>query len=159
MEFRGGYEPVKLLNLIYRVRRLGWAVARPLTLGVRALLISDGKVVLVRHTYQDGWYLPGGRVERHETLEEALRRELAEEIGASIDDPKLFGVYTNFCEHKSDHVVVFYASDYSLGQPRKMEIADLDSFPLNDLPTDLSPGSRRRIDEYLRAGEPVVGMW
>ena len=50
---------------------------RGMTLGVRALLVADGGVVLVRHTYTPGWYLPGGGVERGESVAEAVRREVA----------------------------------------------------------------------------------
>lgn len=47
-------------RLIYRLNRLRWRVCRPVTLGVRVLLVKEGAVVLVKHTYHDHWYLPGG---------------------------------------------------------------------------------------------------
>jgi 8-oxo-dGTP diphosphatase len=56
------------------------ATLRP---GVKALLASGGKVLLVRERRTDGsafWTLPGGGVEQGESYREALGRELAEEI-------------------------------------------------------------------------------
>jgi ADP-ribose pyrophosphatase YjhB (NUDIX family) len=52
-------------------------------LRVGGLLYRDDSLVLVRHE-KDGrtyWLLPGGGVEAGETMEQALRRELAEECG------------------------------------------------------------------------------
>ncbi len=70
------------------------------------------------------------------------------------------GVYTNFYEHKSDHVVVLSCEHFSLTGDTDREIERIAFFPFNALPESLSPGSRRRIREYLgSAGEAVVGPW
>jgi 8-oxo-dGTP diphosphatase len=54
---------------------------------VAAVLILDGRIVLVRHRKAEHAYhlLPGGGVEAGETLHEALIREVAEETGLAID--------------------------------------------------------------------------
>jgi 8-oxo-dGTP diphosphatase len=53
---------------------------------VAALILIDGAVVLVRHRKAEATYhlLPGGGVERGETLRSALEREVAEETGLSV---------------------------------------------------------------------------
>jgi mutator protein MutT len=53
---------------------------------VNALLMRERAVLLAlraphRHAYPDRWSFPGGHVEANETLDEALIRELREEIG------------------------------------------------------------------------------
>ena len=60
---------------------------RPIV-GVAAVVIEDDRVALVRRgrppAYGE-WSLPGGAVEPGETLEEAVIREVAEEIGLSVE--------------------------------------------------------------------------
>lgn len=54
---------------------------------VAAIIIRDGKVFATQRGYgefKDGWEFPGGKVEPGETGEEALVREIQEELDAEI---------------------------------------------------------------------------
>lgn len=150
-----------LPQLFYRLNR-GWLwFTRPLTLGVRLLLVNEQGILLVQHRYQpEVWFLPGGGVEKGETLEQAARREAYEELGAELGDLSLMGVYTNFFDFKSDHVVVFSCGDFKLSPQPNREIELCQFFALTALPSDLAPGHRRRVNEYLRKRNvPGFGMW
>ena len=93
-------------------------------------------------------------------MEEAAIREAAEEVGANLGHLSLFGVYTNFYEHKSDHVVVFSCDDFTLTGETDHEIESFGFFDFDSLPRDVSPGSKRRIQEYASGnGLPVVSVW
>ena len=83
-------------RLVYLLMRAWWKVWRPVTVGARVLLVRDGQVLLLRHTYLHHWYALGGGVERGETPEQAVRREAAEEVGATLGEVRLLGIYTNF---------------------------------------------------------------
>ena len=147
-------------RLLYIINRLRWQITKPITVGVRLILAKDQTVFLVKHTYQRHWYLPGGGVRKGETIEEAARREAAEEFGAKLGRLRLCGIYTNFYEHKNDHVVVFSCDDFTLTGETDSEIESFGFFGFDDLPRDISPGSLRRIGEYVSQNSyPMVGMW
>lgn len=62
---------------------------------VRAIVVnSRGQVLLIRSTrkWSGNYVFPGGRVKLYETLDEALRRELKEEVGLEIETCRFAGV-------------------------------------------------------------------
>lgn len=138
-------------RLLYRLRRLWIALRRPLSVGVRVLALDpQGRVLLVRHSYMPGWYLPGGTVDRGEKVAAAARRELAEETGLdTVPVLRLMGLYGRFSGGASDHVAVFVAEGVE-GAPRAdgLEILEAQFFPLGTLPAELSPATRRRLEEH-----------
>jgi ADP-ribose pyrophosphatase YjhB (NUDIX family) len=139
--------------------QLGWFLTRPVTLGVRLLPIQGDTVLLVRHSYQDAWFLPGGGVKRNETLEQAIRREAVEECGAQLEHLELLGAFTHFYEYKNDHIILFLSQKFLLAGEPDHEIERVGFFPLDLLPEDISPGSRRRIEGYQRGDLPAYGIW
>jgi 8-oxo-dGTP pyrophosphatase MutT (NUDIX family) len=151
------------VNPLHRMGYLGmrawWWLRRPHSAGVRVMLIRDGRVLLVRHTYRPDWYLPGGGVDRGESLEQAARREAQEEAGATLGSLELLGVYSNFWNHRTDHVAVFICEDFSVSEEHDWEIDELRWFPLEALPTDISPGTGRRLTEYKAGERPGFGRW
>ena len=84
-------------RLVTRVIHTWFALSRGMTLGVRAAAFdAEGRVFLVRHSYVPGWHMPGGGVERGETMRVSLERELIEEAGVALTaPPALFGIYWN----------------------------------------------------------------
>ena len=148
--------------LLRRLLHFHWRFARALTLGVRAVVIdAGGKVFLVRHTYVSGWHLPGGGVERGETLAQALARELREEGNIEVvGTPPLHGVFFNPVDSPRDHVAVFvvrvFRQDPAVRPNR--EIAERGFFSLDALPKETTPGTRRRLAEVLE-GASVGAKW
>jgi 8-oxo-dGTP pyrophosphatase MutT (NUDIX family) len=67
----------------------------PRRVGVVAL-IERGDSVLVQRRADDGaWDFLGGRLDEHETVLDALRREVAEESGLEVAEAALFGVFSD----------------------------------------------------------------
>jgi 8-oxo-dGTP pyrophosphatase MutT (NUDIX family) len=124
------------------------------------MVLNGDQVLLIRHTYQRGWFMPGGGLKRNETLEEAARRELREETGLTVGRLDVAGVFTNVFDGKTDHVVLFRAESEGHAIPNSPEVAECRWFSLSALPEGLGRGSRQRIIELARDGAPVVaGRW
>lgn len=134
---------------------------RGMTLGTRTLVIKEGcKLLLVRHGYVAGWFLPGGGVERGETLAEAAIREVREEAGIEAgEEPMLHGVFLNDRQFRGDHVACFVLRKFSEAPFNPgFEIAEARFFPAESLPEGTSGGTRRRIAEVLE-GLPPARHW
>ncbi len=143
----------------YMSLRAWWWITRPQSAGVRVLIERDGQVLLVKHTYRPDWHMPGGGADRGETLEQAARREALEEVGATLGPVTLLGVYSNFWNRRTDHVAVFICNELEVSGEHDWEIAELRWFPLAALPSDLSPGTSRRLAEYKAGERPGFGRW
>ena len=149
-------------RLLSRALMMHGRLSRGMTLGVRAALIKDDHVILVRHSYTPGWYLPGGGVEAGESVHEALVREIGEEAGAVLSDaPQLFGIYRNAPVQGRDHVALFVCRDWHQPAPPSlpnMEIIDCRLFAVNDLPPDATVATRARLTEIL-GSKPAAADW
>ncbi|MCA9389386.1 MAG: NUDIX domain-containing protein [Candidatus Magasanikbacteria bacterium] len=149
--------------MLYKIantfRRLYWWIRRPITIGARAI-VTDGKsVLLVNHSYLKNWYLPGGGVGRGETLQDVVRRELKEEVGFVYDGAlNLLATHSNFGEYKNDHIVLFEAKTAGFEPKGSGEVKEAKFFAFDHLPVDISPATKRRIEEYLKM-KPREEMW
>ena len=139
-----------------------WRFARPLTVGARAMVIDgQGRIFLVKHSYIDGWHLPGGGVEKGETVGEALARELVEEGNIQLTGaPRLHGVYFNKRVSRRDHVALYIVRDFIQERPPtpNREIIGHGFFAREGLPADTGRATRARIAEVFE-GAAVSELW
>ncbi len=95
--------------------------------GIKGVIEKDGKVLLIKASQQvegrDHWEVPGGRIDADETVEEALLRELLEEVPniMNIKVHKILHAYRVQRDVKDDTslVLIFYkvTADFD-GEPR-----------------------------------------
>ena len=135
-----------------------WRFSRSLTVGVRGLVLDgEGRVLLVKHSYVAGWHLPGGGVEKGETLLAALARELREEGNIELNAAPVFhAIYFNRRISSRDHVALYVVRSFqqtALPQPNH-EIVAHGFFAMQDLPADTSRATRERIAEVVTGRTP-----
>ena len=126
--------------------------SRGMTLGVRGVAVdAAGRVLLVKHTYLHGWWLPGGGVERGQTAEDALIREMHEEAGVIVDGrPTLVSVHSNERHFRGDHVLVYRIDRFTLtDRTSHGEIAEVGWFDPAALPEDTHRATRARLGEIF----------
>lgn len=68
------------------------------------------------HPQAGYWEFPGGKVEEGESLEEALARELAEELSLSIRRPQLWRTVDHDYAFRSVRLYFFHVTEFS-GEP------------------------------------------
>ncbi|MEE8632372.1 MAG: NUDIX hydrolase, partial [Candidatus Bathyarchaeia archaeon] len=67
-------------------------------IGVGALIITDGQILLVKRGTEpgkDGWSIPGGLVKAGETLQKTIAREVKEESNLDVEIHSLIDAVNN----------------------------------------------------------------
>jgi ADP-ribose pyrophosphatase YjhB (NUDIX family) len=149
-------------RLRLRLLHLGFLVTRPMSLGVRAIVISaDEEVMLVRHGYVSGWHFPGGGVEVGETCVESVTRELEEEACIALEGPPvLHGLFFNTQTSKRDHVATYVVRNFRVLGERmpNWEIREARFFPRLALPGGTTKATRARLAEIFDSA-PISDRW
>jgi ADP-ribose pyrophosphatase YjhB (NUDIX family) len=112
-------------------------------LAVDCIILVDGRVLLIhRRNPPHGWALPGGFVEYGETVEDAVRREMKEETGLSLEDLMQFRVYSDPSRDPRGHVVSVVFTARGVGKPEagddadRYRLIDLNALPESELVFD-----------------------
>ena len=84
-------------------------------ISVRGILIQDDQLLVIHRIKGDREYyvIPGGGVEDHETLIQALKREMLEEVGIQVDVLNEQPIYTY---HDQESIQYFYVVSYVSGE-------------------------------------------
>lgn len=154
----------KLKWLVYKIThpfiRTYWLIFKPKTHGVRAIIINETNILLVKNINVNHWSLPGGKIDKGETPQECIYRELKEELALSISktDFKL-GEYISNKEGKRDTVYIFVIKIPSPFFQKRWELQDAQWFPLSSLSDNVSPATSRRIAEFKNGHRNLISVW
>lgn len=90
---------------------------------VAAVIESNGLIFCTQRGYgewKDWWEFPGGKIEKGETPQEALKREIREELNCDISVGRLLGTVENDYPHFHISMHCFMCR-LSEGSPRLLE--------------------------------------
>jgi 8-oxo-dGTP pyrophosphatase MutT (NUDIX family) len=132
------------------------ALRTPVCLGTNAIVEqSDGRIILVRHRYMPGLCFPGGGITAGEPPENAVARELKEELGMrSAEEIKLFGLYTRKVGWTTNAIALYSVRGAKFEFRPSLEISELVQVDPRRPPQDTSPATGRRLAEYV--GEKTI---
>lgn len=99
------------------------------------MIIDDGQLMLVRHSYRAHWGLPGGLVGRGEDPSAAAVRETREEIGLDVEVVGRPAVVLRTELQQIDFVFDARRIGESSASPRSAEIVEVGWFSLDELPS------------------------
>lgn len=139
--------PKRLKRLTMRISQAHFAV----TAG--AIITNDeGHVLLLKHRFRPspGWGVPGGFIEAGEQPEEALRRELREEVELEVKEVKLFATRT--FNEPTQIEIIFTARAIEDTERLNFEIQKAAWFSLDELPSELPDDQAELIKRALNDG-------
>ena len=112
---------------------------------------DEGRVLLLKHVFRSGsgWGVPGGFIKAGEQPEDALRRELREEVGLELADARIAFVRTLRTKQIE---IIFRARANGVAKPQSVEVESAAWFSLQALPEGLSEDQHRLIDRALGDG-------
>jgi 8-oxo-dGTP diphosphatase len=128
--------------------------------GVGAVILDGEKILLEQRKNEPSkgkWSVPGGLVELGESMEEAVIREVKEETGLEVYEPRLVDVvnYVSFGERGAvmyHFVIVDYLVTVGSGKPKAAsDAAALKWVPFNELEEYDLTASFRQFFERNRA--------
>lgn len=117
-----------------------------------AIFDAEGKILLCDHVFRRGasWGMPGGFLLKAEDPEDAIRRELREELGIEPVECTLLLVRT-FPDTRQIEIIYRCAIN-EVPRVESVELRDVGWFPLDDLPS--LTGDQRRLIERVGSVDP-----
>ncbi|MEF3351824.1 NUDIX domain-containing protein [Paenibacillus sp. GYB006] len=120
-----------------------------------AIIDEQNRILLVHQTYKKKhWSLPGGIVEDNESVWDAARRELKEEINVEAGEIELSGMY--YMSHRNGYIYVFRTREY-FGECKVdgKEINEYGFFDIDNLPRPITNFTLERIRDAINNTKPV----
>jgi 8-oxo-dGTP diphosphatase len=130
--------------------------------GVGVMILKDGNVLLGKRNddpskagselHGEGtWTCPGGKLDFGEKIIDGCSREVSEETGIDAKSMEVISVTNEIVPDKHFVTIGFLCKDFG-GEPKIMEpdeITEWKWFPLNELPENIYPPSKKLINNYL----------
>jgi ADP-ribose pyrophosphatase YjhB (NUDIX family) len=162
-EYRACYPSLvlaKFFSSIFRYlpgafrRRLVRLGQRRFTVTAGAFVFDDdGRILLLEHEFRPDsrWGIPGGFLNKQEQPEEALRRELREEVSLEVDDVQF--LFARTLARPRQVEIHFACTTKGNPTPSSFEIRKAGWFDPDNLPDDLARDQRQMIKRAIDVRE------
>jgi 8-oxo-dGTP pyrophosphatase MutT (NUDIX family) len=142
-----------LRDATFRLFMTARAIWAPTAMGVAGAVYDDqGRVLLVRQSYNPGWRLPGGGVDRGEPPQDAILRELAEEVGLTGGAAEFFGLYVRKAGWVTAVIALYRIHGAQVNFHPNLEIREICYADPRTPPDGCTPAARKRLKELAGAG-------
>jgi len=132
-------------------------------IGAYGLVIKDNKILLIKKKggpYDGKLDLPGGTIEFDESIEDALKRELLEEVGIEILDYNLFDVVSTNIKWiykdelvETKHIAILYLiNDYKNDIKENIEITEINDDSMGAEYFDISKLTKEQLSNIALLG-------
>ena len=120
---------------------------KQITVAAAIILNQQQQILVVRKQHTQCFMQVGGKLEAHETPEQTMLREIAEEIGCHARISHFVGQFCTATANEPDHQLVSYVYHVQLqGEPKiDAEIAEMKWVNLSDQTTNLAPLTRESV--------------
>jgi len=136
------------------LRRMTMRVTHARFTVTAAAIVVDkqGRVLLLKHRFRPGtgWGIPGGFIEAGEQPDDAVKRELREEVGLELAAVEV--VTTRAFQKPRQIEIVFRCRPRGDASPQSVEIRKASWFSIDSLPEGLPLDQRRLIKDALSDG-------
>ena len=127
---------------------------RRFTVTAGAFVFDDqDRILLLEHEFRADtpWGIPGGFLNKGEQPEQALRRELLEEVALEVKDVQF--LFARTLPRPRQVEIYFICKPVNAPQPSSFEIRKAEWFGVDDLPRDFSRDQQRVIKRALSIRE------
>ncbi len=122
--------------------------------GVGAIIFNEEDEILLLHREKAPeagcWSIPGGKVELFENIEDAIKREVKEELGIDIEIVELVGVTNHIVEDEGMHwIAPTFLTKIVGGQVKNMEPKKhgaIKWFSVENLPENITITTERGLE-------------
>ena len=126
--------------------------------GCGAVILNEKNELLLqlrnKAPEKEYWSIPGGKLELFETFEEAVKREVKEEIGVDVRVVDLLGICDHIIKNEEKHwVSPSFLCKIVAGEPQIMEPAkhlDMQWFSLDHLPDKITITTQEAVKNYQK---------
>lgn len=119
---------------------------------IDAIIIRDDKILLIKRAvepFKGFWALPGGGVDFDETAEDAVRKEVWEEVGLKVTSTNFLNIYTA-PERDPNQVIALAYFVETEGEPKAgSDAQECEFFSLNHFPEPMALDHKKIIQNYL----------